>query len=602
MVVILVTLVVARLWGPPLQLRSTAWDAVWTAGYAVNIHFAADGVDYLTAADRPSPLQHFWSLAVEEQFYVVWPLLVLAASLLARRTRRWPVVLVVGAVVLGSLALSIMLTASSAPTAYFSAATRAWEFGLGGLVAVAAVRLQTLPRMLRAAATWLGLVLVVGSAVRFDETTPFPGSAALVPVVGTALVIAGGCGFATRGSTDALLARRPMQWIGRVSYGWYLWHWPVLILAPAVVGLEMSWVRNLELSVLALWFAVLTYVVVERPALRSALRPAVWFRRGVLLSGTAALAAGAVIVAGPTVAGDGADATPLALTTSDPAPLAKALTMAARNPAVPGNLTPALDAASRDVAVTESGCHLGFLQVEQGACEYGDPQGDRTVVLFGDSHAQQWMGGLDAEAKRRGWKVVSLTKAACPVADLTIVNPTLKRDYTECTTWREATLERIADLRPDVVLVSQSDSVPGRLVSNETWADQTAVTLDAMQQKGTRVEFLLDTPYPSGNVPSCVAEHLDDVRACQVTRDDAYHASDLYTERHEMVREAVDATGVGTVETASWLCSRDACPVIVGDQLVYRDDSHISNTYSTTLAPMLGPLLTGSATRQETRG
>ncbi|MFN8169860.1 MAG: acyltransferase family protein [Candidatus Nanopelagicales bacterium] len=601
--VVVVTVLVARFWGPALQLRTTALDAVWTAGYALNVHLAAQGVDYLQADGPASPLQHFWSLAVEEQFYLVWPLLVLVAALVARFAGRWALTAVVGAVVASSLALSISLTGTAAPTAYFSALTRAWEFGIGALLALAVVLLARVPGALRSAATWVGLALVVGSALRFDDATPFPGSAALVPVLGTALVIAGGCGGAARGSTDVALGRRPVQWVGKVSYGWYLWHWPVLILAPAVVGMEFSWFRNVELSILALWFAVLTYLIVERPAQRSTLRTAPWLGRGALLSGAAALAAVGILVTAPAIAGNGAPAAPFGVASSDPRDLAPVLAAAARNPAVPGNLTPALDDAPRDVPVTESGCHLPFLAVQQGACEYGDPQGARTVVLFGDSHAQQWMGALDAEAKRLGWRLVSLTKAACPVADLTIASPVLKRDYTECTTWRDATIARIQDMAPDVVIVSQSDSVPGRLVSNQTWSEQTAATLEKLTQKGTRVEFLADTPYPKGDVPTCVADSLADVRACQVTRADAYHASALYTERHRMVSAAADEVGVGVVDPVSWLCSPTACPVVVGDTLVYRDDSHITNTYSTKLAPLFEPLLTGDgATRQETTG
>jgi peptidoglycan/LPS O-acetylase OafA/YrhL len=600
-VVVVVTLLVARFWGPALALRSTAWDAIWTAGYAVNVHLANQGVDYLAASETASPLQHFWSLAVEEQFYLAWPLLVLAGIAVARRTGRWLTAALVVLVVLGSLLLSVSLTASSAPTAYFSALTRAWEFGVGALVALAVTRLSAVPTWLRAPATWIGLALVIASALRYDDATPFPGIAALAPVLGTALVIAGGCGGSSRRSADLVLDHRPVQWIGRVSYGWYLWHWPVLLLAPAVLGLELSWVRNLEMCVIALWFAGLTYVAVERPALRTSLRTGPWLRRGALLSGASAAAAGAVLLTAPAIAGNGAPAAPLVLTSSNPATLAKALVTAAGNPAVPGNLTPELQSARRDVAVTESGCHLGFLQVDQGACEYGDPQGTRTVVLFGDSHAQQWMGALDSEAKDQHWKVVSLTKAACPVADVTLVNPTLKRDYTECTTWRERTVERIAELKPDLVLVSQSDSVPGRRVSNETWAEQTVVTLERLRQAGSRVQLIRDTPYPSGDVPTCVAANLADVRACQVTRDDAYHGSALYTDRHRQVGAAAKTAGFPMIEPLPWLCSPSACPVIVGNELVYRDDSHLSNTFSTTLAPMLAPSLRAAA-RQETSG
>ena len=595
LVVVLTTLVVARLWGPALQVRSTAWDALWTSGCALNVRLASEGVDYQQVSGPVSPFQHFWSLAVEEQFYLVWPLVILLTVLLARRFGRRALGAVLFVGVGGSLFLSATLTQSSAPLAYFSAQTRAWEFGVGALVALAAARMPRVPGSLRLLAAWTGLLLVVGSALVFDDSTAFPGIAALAPVLGCALVIAGGTGVAVRGGAGGLLGRRPLQLVGRVSYGWYLWHWPVLVLAALVLGQDFSWIRNVELSVLALWFAALTYVIVERPTQRGRLAPRRWLGRGVLMSTVAAGAALLVVATAPLIVGNGAFAAPLDLRTDPQSTLTAALTAASSNRAVPGNLTPTLEKANGDVPETESGCHLGFLQVDQGPCVFGDPQGSHTVVLFGDSHAQQWQGALDAAAKSKHWRLVSWTKAACPVAATTIVNPSLKRAYTECDTWRTATVARIRALKPDLVIVSQSDSVPGRTVSNDHWA---AATLDTMRQLtagGRHVEFLADTPYPRADVPTCVSEHLADVRTCQVVRAQAYHASALYTDRHRQVVATLEQARLSVVDPVGWICSGTTCPVIVGDTLVYRDDSHISNTYSTELAPLVAPLLTTTA-------
>ena len=595
LVVVLATLVVARVWGPALQVRTTAWDALWTSGYALNVHLASEGVDYQQVNGPLSPFQHFWSLAVEEQFYLVWPLVVLLTVLVARRfgRRALGAVLVVG--IGGSLYLSATLTQSSAPLAYFSAQTRAWEFGVGALVALAAARLPRLPHTVRLVAAWTGLLAIVGSAFVFDDSTAFPGIAALAPVLGCALLIAGGTGAAVRGSVASLLDRRPLQLVGRVSYGWYLWHWPVLVLAPLVLGQDFSWIRNVELSVLALWFAALTYVIVERPTQRGRLAPRRWLGRGVLMSTATAGAALLVVATAPLIAGNGAFAAPLELRSDPDATLSAALTAASASRAVPGNLTPTLEKAGADVPETESGCHLGFLQIDQGPCVYGDPRGKHTVVLFGDSHAQQWQGALDAAAKDRHWKLVSWTKAACPVADTTIVNPSLKRDYTECDTWRTATVAKIRALNPDLVIVSQSDSVPGRTVSNDHWAATTVDTMQQLAAGGQRVEFLADTPYPQADVPTCVSEHLADVRACQVKRAQAYHSSALYSDRHAQVVSTLERARIPVIDPIDWICSTTSCPVIVGDTLVYRDDSHLSNTYSTELAPLLSPLLVTAA-------
>jgi SGNH domain (fused to AT3 domains) len=216
-------------------------------------------------------------------------------------------------------------------------------------------------------------------------------------------------------------------------------------------------------------------------------------------------------------------------------------------------------------------------------------------VLFGDSHAQQWDGALDSAAKQMHWKLVSWTKAACPVANVSIVNPQLKRQYSECDQWRAQTIAHINQLHPAVVIASQSDSVPGRALTNDHWAAETLSSLQSLSQPGTQVVFLADTPDPKGDVPSCVAANLSDVRKCDVSRAAAYHDSALYMGRHQLVVKTLQLANITVVDPIDWLCSKTECPVIVGNTLVYRDDSHLTNTYSTLLGPVLQPLLASPA-------
>ena len=590
MLVVVSTVVVARLWGPVLQLRSTAIDALWTAAYSINFRLAAEGVNYQQATGPVSPLQHFWSLAVEEQFYLVWPLLIVVCVLAARwvRTRTTLGLVAVAGVAL-SLYICVRMTAESAPTAYFSAQTRAWEFALGALVAIGSAQLARVPAVPRAGATWVGLAMILAAAVVYDDATPFPGTAALVPVAGCALVIAGGCGATGRGSANSVLDRRPVQLVGRFSYSWYLWHWPMLVLAPAVLATDLSWIRNLELSVLALWLAGLTYAVVEHPTQRSRRSRRVWVLLGFELSGGAAAAAAVVLLLAPSIAGSGGYAAPLDLRYARTGVLAQALVRASADPNVPANLTPSLSRAAGDVPVTESGCHLNFLQVKQAPCVFGDPAGTKTVILFGDSHAQQWDGALNSQASHLHWRLVSWTKAACPVADVRIVQPTLKREYSECDTWRQQTISRINATHPALVIVSQSDTVPGLAMSNTVWADQTLATVSQLEHAGTQVLFVADTPYPKTDIPTCVAANLADVRTCQTPRQGAYGTADLYLARHQMVTATLQSAGIAVADPVDWLCSPTSCPAIVGNTLVYRDNSHMTNTYSTQLGPLLGP-------------
>ena len=242
-----------------VRAREAVSDSVWAAFFMANVHFAREGSDYFSQLQPPSPVQHYWTLAVEEQFYLVWPV-VLAAVLAVpflRRRLLWIVLAAGGA----SLAWSIHSTATDATYAYYSTATRAWELALGAALAIAAPRL-------RGAAAWLGLACICTAAVAFSSSTSFPGYAALLPTVGAALVIAAG-----RGSASRLLSLAPFRYVGDRSYAFYLWHWPVLVIAAEYVGHELSTVVRLGLLVGAFGLSILSYALYENPIRQMRWRP-----------------------------------------------------------------------------------------------------------------------------------------------------------------------------------------------------------------------------------------------------------------------------------------------------------------------------------------
>ena len=597
--VLVVTLVVARLWGSIFQLADTAWAAVFTAIYAINYRLAAEGVNYQQAGGPESPLQHFWSLAVEEQFYFLWPVLVVLCGLAARRRLRVLLACVLVVVCAASLNWSIVETAANAPLAYFSLHTRAWELGLGALLAVAGARLVAIPGWAAVVLSWAGLGAILWSGFAYSNETPFPGTAALVPVLGAAAIIAAGCRTAA-GTAEVVLRRRPMQGIGQVSYGWYLWHWPMVTLIPLMYGRRFEWWEKAELMVLGLWLAVLTYWVVESPVRFRRLRVSIWMRTGAVLS-TAVVSIAALILATlPSLVGGGAAAPTLALQQADITAVQAAITSGNLQSSAPSNLTPSLAEISADEPVTSGdGCHLGYLQTEQTKpCVYGDPAGTRTLVLAGDSHAQQWFPAFEAAAKQHHWRLVTWTKAACPLAAHDVHSSDLRRPYTECTTWREGIIQKIIGLRPDIVVIGQSDSVPGDEVTNVDWAESTVATIRRLQDEAIPVAFMLDTPYPGRNVPECIANNLDDVGACTSRRDAVWP----YHGRHETMVETLAVAGVTAVEPISWFCAGPDCPGIVNGMLVYRDESHVSTAYSAWLAPMLAPLFDGVAVQSQAAG
>ncbi|SDP39141.1 Peptidoglycan/LPS O-acetylase OafA/YrhL, contains acyltransferase and SGNH-hydrolase domains [Nakamurella panacisegetis] len=589
--VVLCTEVAARFFGPALQSATVARDGIFATFYLMNFRLATQGIDYQNAGGPVSPLQHFWSLAVEEQFYIGWPLIIVLLGLAFRGRTRTAALTVAGLVGVGSLLISIVDTRQNPALAYFAIQTRAWELAVGAAIALATPMLLRLPQRFGNAASWVGLLLIGASAVFFTDATQFPGAAAAVPVGGAALIVAAGL-KTTAGSAQWFLGRPAMQFGGRMSYGWYLWHWPLIVLAPSILATTHGWWGNVVVAAAALGLSVISYHVIEAPVARRPVRRGRWFAIGAGLS--IVVTAAAVLITVLPTAGlyNSGPAAALQLGGADAAALTAELQRAYDRPEVPSNLAPTLTDAVHDVPVTSSdGCHAEFLAVTVPLCVFGDPAGTRTIVLFGDSHAQQWFGGLDALARSRGWRLVSWTKAACPLADALFYNAQLERPYSECTAWRSATIAKIAALDPDLVVASGADALPGPAYSNRTWAAQTTTSLSALKRAARQVVFLADTPLPGTNVPVCLAANIRTPQNCQFTRRSQTSGATEQNQqpaRHAAVVSAAAADGVAVVDPTDWFCSATGCPAVVADTLLYRDATHITQAYSTALAPVLG--------------
>ncbi|RKS71319.1 peptidoglycan/LPS O-acetylase OafA/YrhL [Motilibacter peucedani] len=593
---VIVTLLAARLWAPALQVKGIANDAIWTAFYGINYRLAAQGVDYLNADGPVSPLQHFWSLAVEEQFYLVWPVLIGLCALVGARRRGQALFLLLAGTVAASLYLSVTMTPRDPSLSYFSIQTRAWELGVGGLVAVAAHRLARMHVRMASCLSWAGLSVVVVSAFVYSDATVFPGWAAVLPVGGATLLVAAGCGPQAVGA-ESVLRNRWAQWIGKMSYSWYVWHWPVLVIAPMVVGSQGSfgWARNLEMAAIALWFAAITYYLIEYPTKRTRLRIRAWLTAGGMMSAAAVGCALLMVSSLPVLAGHGAAKT--LVTTSDVADSAYAaqvrvsIHLATLMQGAPRNLTPDLVVAGKDYpesSFTQS-CQANFTDVAQGPCVFGDVHGHHTLVLFGDSHAEQWEPAFAEAGRREHWRVINWTKSACTPAALSVFSSQLNRQYRECDEWREITINRIIGLKPDLVVMSQSDSVTGKAFTDQRYAQATVTTASRLKSAGLAVHYMLDTMYPQTDVPLCVSKHLSDVRTCGRP-----NKVNWITPRRSALEAALMAAKVPMTDPKGWQCADDApvyCPVIIGNILVYRDSSHLTATYSRWLAPMVQGIL-----------
>lgn len=589
--VVIVTVLAARIWAPALQVRSTAIDGMFTSFYGLNYRLAIEGTQYLHQNDAVSPLQHFWSLAVEEQFYVIWPILIILASWIGRRHRRGLLCILLSALAIVSFYYSVTVTRQLDSWAYFSLHTRAWELALGGLVALGADRLARMPRTLAEILGGVALLAVISSAFLYSDSTPYPGSAAALPVVGAALLIAAGCG--PRRRVERILGEPGLQCVGRVSYAWYLWHWPMLIITPMIVGHPLDWPARLCVVWLSLLVAIGSYFAIENPLRHRGKRTWHGFATGFALSGAVILAATLVVTNLPSFVGSGRAVTVVqadAASTGVLHQMDQVLAAGVRTTKAPSNLTPRPDKAAKDLPAADgTNCHAEFTTIKQGPCVYGDPAGTHTAVLVGDSHADVWLGAFASAGRAEHWKIIDWTKSSCPAAKITVFNQSLNRTYTECDTWRQQVISRIATLKPNLVFLSDSENVVGADVSPQTWSSATLATMNAIKNSsGAKVELLQDVPVPAYDMPGCVAQHLSDVGACTFPVKKAYS----FPSRHQELAKDAAAAGFPVVDPLRWICTADTCPAVVGNMLVYRDDTHLTATFSTWLAPRVSPLLT----------
>jgi len=628
LLVIGVTVAVSCAVLPPLQAMVVAKDGLANAFYVGNYRYALQATNYLSISGPVSPLLNYWSLGVEEQFYLVWPALLLVASLVwwrhPKRTRSTSqakaqplfsaIVVAMALLAASSLAFSIWLTRANEPWAFFSLPTRAWELAVGGLLALVAPRLRRLPPRWMSALSWVGIGAIVIAALAFTSATPFPGTAALVPVAGAAAVVAGGCARSRLGAVW-LLGRRPMQVIGRVSYTWYLWHWPALVLVPSLVGHRLGVGDNVAVCALALVLAGMTTVLLERPLQRASwlVRPRRSLVLTVGLSGAVAATIFLSTAALPSLTGSGhartaklsaqrrVGGTGVTQTTVNPT-VAAAQNLTDQVQAdvaqsvgtldVPANLTPSLaDAASDEAIPFVDGCFDGFTENSVNPCNYGDVAAppSKTVVLFGDSHALMWFPAFDNLANQYGWHLIPQAKATCPPINVTVYSPSLGGWYTGCNQWRAAVVARIQALHPALVVLgfSREYGIPDDhvVVDGAAWMQGLSSMMTTLRATGAQVVLMGDVPYPqTGLVPDCLSAHLTDAVACTLPKQYPY-----YNPSGVGQEEAVAAAaGAGYVNTQPWFCYDLTCAVIVDNLLVYRDDNHITATYASWLTPVIG--------------
>ena len=571
---VVVVAVVSRQLLAPLEADAVMRDVVAAGFYVMNWHLAAESVDYFASGAHDGPLDHFWSLAVEEQYYVVWPLLLLALAGRRRHVRR---TLAVGlaAILVASLLYAVHRIGVAPEQTYFSTVARAWELALGGLLAVVLMGRRLGPRT-AAAAAWGGMAAIAVATAGFDAGTAVPALPALLPALGAAALVAAGTAEALP-VPSRVLTLRPARFVGRVSYAWYVWHWPVLVFAAALRG-PLSTAEGLAATAVAFVPTIVTHRWIEEPIRRSRMRMA----RFALV--TVPAAAALVLAA----------AIGLSWTLPSPPTLAAGKAAGAARLGDLQRAATALRPTPRDAEADRGrafadGCLVGATETTSPACVYGDLDSSTTVVLFGDSHAMQWFPALEWVVARRGWRLVELTKAGCPPQAVDVLWAPGRREYPECDAWREYALDRIANVeKPALVIVASSVQYrvldDGRTLSREesmrALADGYPAPLDRLRHAVPRVAVIQDVPLPPRDIPSCVAEALDDLLRCAFPRRQA-------VTRAAAIAAPAARPAVDVIDPTSRFCVGERCPAVVGDVLVYRNTGHVTATYMHTLGPWL---------------
>jgi len=528
--VLFITAIVGLFVLPAITRDALGRDLFAAAAYVSNYLFAWWENDYQNLDATPSPFIHYWSLAVEEQFYVVWPIFILILSRYGKRAILNGVAIVTAL----SLLLSVYLTAVAPIWAFYSLPTRAWELGVGALLLFIPekyLRNRYFP--------WLGALGLAIATFNFNESTAFPGINAVLPVAATAILI-GTIPVWPRFFND-LSNNRLMQWLGAISYPLYLWHWPALVLPSSALGRPLQIRERFFCIVLTIVLAHLTSKYVESPLRHrkfSAKKIYGFFATTTVVS----LLAGLVIAstASSVINVKGTD------------------------------YSFDLKVVMAKPAVYEDGCHVNYGEIESGECTYGLKGASTQIVLYGDSHAAQWFPALEKLAREKGFELTSLTKSACSSVDISRSNQGAYND-SECDKWRENSIKRIQQMKPDAVIVSsfQYFTAPRSFSSRaQWWNDGQRRLLADLQGSSKNLIYISDTPHPLRDIPNCLATR--EIQDCDTT---------------EKTPNLI-INGFKKIDPTSWLCT-DLCPPIKDGYVVYRDASHISLDAALALTPLL---------------
>ena len=523
-------------WLYPSTMRADLGRDIAAAGiYISNYLFAFWQMDYQNLSAIPPVVIHYWSLAVEEQFYLFWPFIIFA---LYKRGGRATVGKAIALITTASFLFSLYQTSVAPIWAFYSLPTRAWELGVGALLLYIPARIKFSQNYL-----WIALALFIYGTFQFRDQTPFPGTAALVPVIATAISIAAVHSWPR--ILNLIGNHRLVQWLGAISYPLYLWHWPLLVIPVVYLGRGLHIYERFFCVLATLLLADLTHRFIEEP-----LRHAKLSRKTILRGGAIATTFSLVLSFG------------IYSSHSDLIKLRDGTVFS-------------LTEVMQKPIVYDDGCHVNNGETTSPDCRYGVVGASKKIVLFGDSHAAQWMPTLEKMAREKNFELISLTKSACPGPAVVKVN-TGEYKNSDCSAWRDYAYKRITSIQPVAVIVAgmQHFDMPSGYPDRASWwREGQRKTLAALRGSSPHIIYLSDTPHPNRDIPSCIA--AGKIERCNGSE----RSTPIYT------------SGYQQINPTPWLCTR-TCPGVIGSTVVYRDASHLSVAMARSLSVELEQALT----------
>jgi len=574
LVLVLLATMATTLLYAPIDRSVVGQNLVPVSAFAGNLAFAAEGVNYFHAGENP--LLHTWMLGVELQLALLFPLLVMlfarwGEALAGRATgsdRRWIILrtVIAGVSVIGvlSFVLSVIINDNSPMWAYFGPHTRLWSFSAGALMAFftggGQSALGASPSRI-GMAQMIGLALLIVPAFLYESSLAYPGVMALAPVAGTLLFLASG-GLGTESLPGRLLGSAPLVALGRVSFAWYLWHWPLVGLG-AVLDWNIGPVGRMIWGFVGLFAAVATHGVLAQPG------PIAWVQK--VMDGRPLVAA-ALVSLFLMILGIGAAWT---------------------------NTRYVKHSVHQRYAEARAD-HLGHdcwgrtaPRLRRDGCAFGATGGSTRLALIGDSHASHWLGALEPAGKEHGWRIEPYVMGACPVADLRgLVGGAIGRMYGPCGLFLDQTLSRLETTKPHAVILSNSDfylKAEPISIPEGTWTEGLRRTYVRLQKAGIAVIVIRSTPWVPFDVPSCLsrrAARLPFASDCRFEPD-----LDFIAQARRAQDRAASGLNVRFVDMNDVVCEAGPCPTERDGLVVYSDDNHLTRSFSRSLAPVLGDRL-----------